>query len=434
MSAQDMKPFNSSMAAQQKAGFAIIALLAVFILGWGGLATLSGAVIATGRVTVESSQKRIQHREGGIVYDILVRDGDQVKTGQVLARLDSTVAGANAAIVQSQIWQLTARKFRLEAERDGRTSFSVPTGLTQPSAEFDRIIAAERALMTTRRSARVQKKSQLNEQIAQSAHEIDGLAAQVKSQGQQARLIREELVSVRDLHAKGYASITRLNQLEREAERLQGEKGQLEATIARTRTRTSEIRLAMLQIDSESLSEIMAELKDTETKLSQLNEQQVTTTDAMNRVEIKAPVDGTVQQLLIHTRGGVVAPGETLMHIVPKADDLVVEARIDPQHIDQVASGRSAYIRFTSFASQTTPEARGRVDMVSPDVETDEKTGISYYKARLTLKSVDLPKSLREALISGMPVEVHIETTRRNALSYFMKPLTDQMNRTFKEE
>jgi len=214
---------------------------------------------------------------------------------------------------------------------------------------------------------------------------------------------------------------------------LEGERGQLFASIARTHAQTAQIREQMLQVDSEALSEIMNDLKDTDTRLGQLEEQAITAHDASQRVEIRAPVTGKVQQMAVHTKGGVVAPGETMMVVVPESDELIVEARIDPQKIDDVHIGGKAHVRFTAFDTRTTPEAIGRVDTVSADVETDEKAGVSFYRARLALDGMKVPASVRQKLVSGMPVEVQIETGNRSALSYFLKPLSDQIGRSFKE-
>jgi len=424
---------RSDMEAQSRKGLVLVGALVLLVGVWGGVAPISSAVVAGGRVTLESSVKRIQHREGGIVSDILVHEGDRVQAGQVLVRLDATVANANEAIVEQQVWQLKARKLRLEAERDHRGVDAVTAGADAPE-EYRRIIEAERRLMVSRMGLRTQHKAQLSEQIAQSEHEIAGLEAQVQSTTHQAALIKQELVNVRGLYQKGYAPFTRVSELQRQAEQLEGERGQLFASIARTHAQTAQIREQMLQVDSEALSEIMNDLKDTDTRLGQLEEQAITAHDASQRVEIRAPVTGKVQQMTVHTKGGVVAPGETMMVVVPESDELIVEARIDPQKIDDVHIDGRAHVRFTAFDTRTTPEAIGRVDTVSSDVETDEKAGVSFYRARLALDSMKVPAAVRQKLVSGMPVEVQIETGSRSALSYFLKPLSDQIGRTFREE
>lgn len=422
-----------SMNSENRKGLYLLVILFVVIFVWGWFAQISGAVIASGRIAFELNLKKIQHREGGIVRDILVREGDRVSVGQVLLRLDPTVADATDSAVKGQLWQLMARKMRIEAELSNSRPSSINAG-TLSTPEFDKIIFSERELMTARLRLRSQQKEQLRDQIRQGEFEIVGNEAQIKSLLNQTVLIKQELVGVKDLYEKGYAPFTRLSQLEREAERLEGQVGELKAGVARIKARISQIREAIFQIDSQAISENLTELKDTQTKLTQLQEQYAVTRDTLQRIELKAPVSGKVQQLSVHTNGGVVGAGENLMLIVPDTEELIIEAMIDPSKVDSVSIGSKAYIRFTAFSTTTTPEAIGRVDHLSSDVETDEKSGFSYYRVRLKLAGIDVPKKIKNKIVSGMPVEVQIETKSRNALSYFIKPLADQFNRTFREE
>jgi HlyD family secretion protein len=422
-----------SLKGQARCGMVWVAVLFILVVVWGGLAQISGAVVASGRVTLESSIKRIQHREGGIVSEILVGEGQTVKAGQVLVRLDPTVVNANEAIIQDQIWQLSARKARLEAERDhlSPAAILIPTDATD---KYRTILMAERKLMVSRFNLRAQQKGQLKEQQIQGQHQIVGLQAQIDAVTHQSELIKTELVAVRDLNRKGYAPFTRVSELQRQADQLDGQCGELMASIARTKAEGAQIGQQLLQVDSQALGEIMNDLKETDTKLSQLLEQEVTARDQSERVEIKTPVTGKVQQLLVHTKGGVLSPGETIMMIVPQSENLVVEARIDPTKRDDVVSGQRAHLKFTAFDTRTSPDLVGRVDTISSDVETDDKTGKSTYRARLTLDGMKVPANMRDKLVAGMPVEVQIETRSRNAIGYFLKPLTDQLNRTFREE
>ncbi len=422
-----------SMKGQARQGLVFSGVLIVLVFGWGSVAQISGAVVAQGRVTLESSVKKVQHREGGIVSDILVHEGDRVQAGQVLVRLDPTVADANEQVIQTQIWQLAARQTRLEAERDHRGIDALTIDATA-APDYRKIVEAERQLMISRARMLAQRKAQFREQITQGDHEIDGDEAQIVSAAHQSDLIKQELVSVRSLYQKGYAPFTRVSELQRQAEQLDGEKGQLEASIARTRASAAQINQQILEVDSQALSDIMNDLKDTETKLGELRGQEITAHDASSRVEIRAPATGRVQQLSEHTKGGVVAPGETLMLVVPEDDQLIVEARIDPTKINNVHVGSTAHVRFTAFDTRTTPEAAGKVDTVSSDIETDEKTGTGFYRARLAFAGMNVPSKVKQKLVSGMPVEVQIETGKHSALSYFLKPLSDQIGRTFREE
>ncbi len=422
---------NYSLSRQQGMGYILVVLVFLVVFVWGGLAQISSAVVAPGRIVLESSTKKIQHREGGIVRDVLVHDGDQVKAGQVLVRLDNTVAGASDKSVESQIWQLTARRLRLEAERDHKARLD--TSADAGNADLHGMMVTEQQLLNERAASRQQKESQLDAQIAQNGHEIAGYQAQIASDGEQIRLLGEELKSTKVLFDKGYAPMTRVNDLEIEIQRLEGDRGQATASVARVTNQSSEIRIQRLQVESDHLTEVIGDLKDTDAKLAELSQQQVTTRDALNRIEIRSPVDGEVQQLAIHTSGGVVQGGETLMLVVPAGDQLLVEAKIDTQHIAEVEAGHTAFMRFTAFDSRTTPQVVGHVDSVSGDAETDEKTGASFYRARLSLKITDLPASLQGRLMAGMPVEVQIQTGRRSAISYLLRPFADQLHRTFKE-
>jgi len=418
------------LGAQLRLGRNLLLVLLAVVLGWGAVAQISGAVIAPGRVSVESAVKKIQHREGGIVSDVLVHEGDRVAAGQLLVRLDATVDKANATTASEQLDELTTRRMRLEAERDGRASVAAPADATP---QFRAALAAELRLMASRQASREQKKAQLREQVNQTAREVDGLNAQVASQAAQFDLIQGEIKGIKTLYDKGLAPLSRLNELEREGKRLEGQKGELIAEIARSKTHASEIQLQMLQVDSDFLAEVMTDLKDTNLKLSQVEQQKTADDDALARVEIRAPVAGRVQQLAVHNRGGVVTPGETVMLVVPDGDRLIVEARIDPQKVEQVRQGGQVHIRFTGFSGRTTPEVVGRVDSVSPDAQTDEKTGASFYVARCSVRVPDLPPEIRSNLTPGMPAEVHVQTGAHSALSYFLRPLTDQMARAFKE-
>ncbi len=438
MSTTDVAPVqvaNHDLKKHARFGFILLGLIVLMVVGWGGLAQIAGAVVAPGQVALESSVKRVQHKEGGIVSELYVKEGDKVRAGQLLASIDSTVPRANLAVVQNQIEELTARRLRLRAERDGQTRIPASALRDAPDTPtFKAIMASEMRLMAERRSLRNQKKAQLTQQMQQARQQIEGYQAQVNSQGAQRDLIVEEVKGIRQLYDKGLATLSRLNSLEREASRLDGAQGELMASASAARTKISEIQVQMLQIDSEDLSQVMSDLKETEIKVAELTEQRVTSQDQLRRVELRSPSDGQVQQMVIHTKGGVVGPGETLMLIVPEKDELIVEAMIDPRHIDQVAVGRPAKVRFTAFEAAKTPVLDATVDRLSTDVQTNEKTGAQFYVARLRIDRPQLPANIRSRLVAGMPAEVQIATTTRNALSYFIKPLSDQMSRTFRED
>jgi HlyD family secretion protein len=418
-----------------RVGYLILGGLGAVVLGWGVLANIASAVVAPGKVTLENSVKRVQHKEGGIVSEVLVNEGDRVRAGDLLARIDATVPQANLTVINNQYEELIARRLRLEAERDGLTTIPAAALASTPDTpSFQRILAAENRLMAERRALRAQKKAQLAQQMTLSRQEIQGLQAQATSQAAQRELINGELAGVRQLYAKGLATLPRVNALEREAKRLDGSQGELIASVAQARTKISEIQVQSLQVDSEELAAVMTDLKDTEIKLAQITEQRATGQDELRRLEVRAPTDGQVQSLAVHTRGGVVGAGETLMMIVPERDELIVEASIRPENIDQVAPGQAAKVRFTAFSAPNTPVLDAKVDRLSTDVQTNERTGQQFYVARLRIRPAHLDPKVRARLVAGMPAEVQIAGSSRSAISYFLKPLSDQLERTFRED
>ena len=419
--------------SQIKAGLFWLGIFAFVVLIWGGLSQISGAVVASGRVVNETNIKKIQHREGGIVREIMVTEGQIVKRGQVLLKLDPTVTIANEDSVDSQIKQLTARRLRLIAERDHISPASITIDATMPQ-DLQNMILSERALMATRLNTRAQKKTQYREQILQTNHEIGGNQNQIAELNKQLALVRQELKGIKEVYDQGYASFTRVSEAERAVSQIQAQISQLNSANAQARAKISQIQEAILQTDSESLTEVLNDLKETEANLAKLKSENITAQDAAKRLDVIAPVDGKVQQLNVHTKGGVISPAEVLMFIVPANDDLIIEARVGPDKIDDIRPDAIAHLRFTSFDTRTTPEAIGHIETLPSDAENDEKTGQSFYRVRIRLDKGMIPKNIVGKIVAGQPVEVQIETTSRNALSYFIKPLTDQMARTIKED
>ena len=416
------------------AGLVTLLLLAGTVGVWATTAQLAGAVIAAGQVVVESHVRRVQHPTGGVVGEILVNDGDRVKAGDVLVRLDETTARANLAMIENQINQLSARKARLEAERDGRATLALPDTLAAHAGEaaIASIIAGEKTLFTSRRTAREGQVSQLRERIAQIGEEISGLSAQVASKREQIRLIEIELEGVRKLYATNLVSLSRLTSLEREAARLSGEAGQLTAETARAKGRITETELQILQIDQEQRREVATELRDVETRLADLAERQVAAEDQLDRIDLRAPQDGLVHQKAVHTVGGVVSAGEQLMLIVPEHDGLVIEARIEPQMIDRLKVGQDVVLRFSAFDSATTPDLGGVLTRISADLTRDAQSGLSFYLVRIALKEGEQQRLGGKVLLPGMPVEAFIQTGERTALAYMVKPIRDQVMRAFR--
>jgi HlyD family secretion protein len=404
--------------------------------GWATFTDISAAVIAPGQLVVETDVKKVQHPTGGVVGELLAREGQRVAAGDVLIRLDETQTRANLDIVLKAMDELSARRARDEAERDGLKTITFPPDLvaridTDPTVA--RLIDGESRLLAARVAGREGQKAQLRERVDQLRQEIAGLTKQAAAKDREINLIGHELTGVRDLYAKNLVPLSRVTALERDAARLEGERGQLVASTASARGKIAETELQILQIDGEMRTEVGKDLAEIRGKWSELREKRVAAEDQLKRVELRAPQDGFVHQMSVHTVGGLVVPSEPAMLIVPASDQLLVEVRVQPQDIDNVRVGQKAVLRFPAFNTRTTPEIDGEVVRVSADVTQDPKTGQSYYTARIRIREdqKDRLKGLR--LVPGMPVESFTQIGERSVLSYLTKPLTDQIAKAWKE-
>jgi len=420
------------------AAFAIIAILVFGIGGWAATIPLDGAVVAQGLLVVDSSVKKVQHLTGGIVKEIRVREGDHVKAGDILVRLDETQTKASNSVVTTNLDELIAQQARLEAERDDASHIDIPAAFAKrthdPNFDPARAIAAEQKLFELRKEARDGRKAQLKERVAQLKKEIQGYVGQTAAKEREISLINRELEGVRQLREKNLVPLTRLTALERDAARIEGERNQLIAATAQSEGKVTETGLQIIQVDQDLRSEVAKALSETRSKVSEFFERKVATDDQLKRTDIRAPQNGVVQQLAVHTVGGVVSPGDTIMLIVPDADTLTVEAKISPQDIDQLFVGQQTILRFTAFNMQTTPEIKGAVNFISADITQDQRTGVGYYLARITLSPSEVERLGEVKLIPGMPVVAFIKTSERTMLSYLVRPLRDQMGRAFKEK
>jgi len=415
------------------------AAVAFFLVGgiglWASTTELSGAVLASGTTVVESNVKKVQHLTGGVVARLFVREGDKVHGGDVLVQLDDTVLRANLAIVSKSLDAMTARKTRLESERDGSTEITWPSDLLTRVEDTDaaRAMDGERRLFEFRSRARFGQKTQLRERIAQLREEIGGQLALQASKGEEIELIKKELEGVRGLWEKNLVQLTRLTALSREAARLKGELAQSISATAQSRGRISEVEQQIIQIDQDLSSEVARDLREVESKIGEFIERKVSAEDQLKRVGIRSPQDGVVHQLAIHTVGGVVVPGDPIMMIVPEADHLSVEAKVSPQDIDQLRVGQTAGLRFTAFNQRTTPEIAGTVSRISADVSVDQRNGQNFFTIRISTTADETRRLGDVKLIPGMPVEIFAKTYDRSVLSYFTKPLHDQIARAFRE-
>jgi HlyD family secretion protein len=427
---------DRSLRRHLVAGLSVLALLGGGLGGWAATTDLAGAVIAPGALVVDSHVKKVQHPVGGVVGEIRVQDGDRVRAGDVLVRLDETITRANLAVVTKGLDELAARQARLEAERDGQSAISVREQLQarRSDPEIAALVAGEQRLFELRHEAREGLRAQLKQRIGQLHEQIAGLEEQAQAKGDEIQLIKDELVGVQELWRKNLVPTARVTALRREETRLKGERGQLVATIAETRARISETELQIIQVDQDLRSEVAKELRDIQAKQAELAEKRVAAEDQLKRIDIRAPQTGTVHQLSVHTVGGVVAPGDAVMLIVPEADELAIEVKVMPHDIDQLRLGQEAVLRLSAFSQRTTPEIRGTVSRVAADLSQDQATGATFYVARIAASPHDLQQLDAIKLLPGMPVEAFIKTGERTALSYLLKPLSDQVARAFREE
>jgi HlyD family secretion protein len=432
----ELKGAQRSIRLHLIIGLAIVVVLAGGLGGWASTAEISGALIAPGSIVVESNVKKVQHPTGGVVGEVLARDGDLVKAGDVVVRLDDTVTKASLAIVVKTLDGLMARGARLQAEQQGLDKIIFPQALLDRAGdpEVKNIIASESKLFEVRTNGRIGQKAQLRERITQLNEEIAGLTAQEKAKDQEIALVEKELVGVRDLYDKHLVQMSRLTTLERDAARLNGERAQYIASKAQAKGKITETELQIIQVDKDMVSDVSKDLRETTDKIGEFVERKVTAEDQLRRTDIRAPQDGMVLQSTVHTVGGVITAGDAIMMIVPQSDDLQVEAKVNPQDIDKLQIGQKTLLRLSAFNQRTTPELNGVVSRVSPDVTVDQRTGQSYYTIRVSMSAQEIARLGDVKLIPGMPAEAFVQTGDRTMLSYLIKPLSDQLMRAFREK
>jgi membrane fusion protein, type I secretion system len=422
-------------------GFAIVVLLLGGVGGWATTTQLAGAVIAPGTIVVESSIKKVQHPTGGVVGEILVKEGDTVDEGQVVLRLDDTVTRSTLGAVRSQLDELLTREARLLAERDEADALTFPAALTnrRDDVAVATAFAGEQRLFESRRTARTGQRAQLRERITQTNEEIRGLSAQQAAKESEIELIGKELIGVAELYQRNLVSISRYMLLQRDQTKLQGERGQLIAEIARARGKISETELQIIQLDQDFRTEVLKDLREAQGKIAELKEKVTAAEDQLKRIDLRAPQAGIVHQLTVHTVGGVIGNGETIMQIVPRADELVLEAKVTPSDVDQVAPGARVVVRIMAGNQRTTPDLNGVLRRVSADLTREQQSNSNgqpppaYYTVRIALPADEVARLTDIRLIPGMPAEAFIQTHERTPLQYLLKPLREQIARTFRE-
>lgn len=405
--------------------------------GWMATAKLSGAIVTQGNVVVATELKAVQHSDGGIIGDIHVSNGDRVRAGDVVLTLDDKLPRASFTLLDDQLVALDARLARLTAERDGSDelvlSHELQSRITEPGVKA--ALVAQTALMEAARLTRAGQVAAYDEQVAQLQQQIAGLEDQRAATEEQVALIEHELAGLEVLFEKGLTPETRITALKRERSSLSGSGGSYTSQVAVAQGKISETRLAVLQLEKGFREKVMNEISSLMPELSQLKERRATAELQLARIDIRAPVDGIVHELAVHTVGGVVKSGEVLMQIVPDADNLVVTALVAPQDINNVFVGQNASLVIGAFEQKAVPRLDGSVRFVSPDLKTDEKTGLALYEVRVALDDVAVSELADRdlALLPGMPSEVYIATNERTVAEYLLEPLSKQMRTTFRE-
>ena len=430
----DKNPFHQSLRRHLFVGLAAVLVVGGIVFGWATLTEISGAVIAPGKLVVDSNVKKVQHPTGGVVGDLRVKDGDHVKKGDIVARLDETQARTNLAIVTKALDELAARQARDEAERDGADKVTFPAELLSRRDDPDvaQVVGSEQKLFEIRRAARAGQKAQLVEQVDQLRQQIQGNVEQEQAKAKEIDWIQQELAGVRGLWKQNLVPFSRVTTLERDGARLEGERGALIASIAQARGRIAETQLKIIQIDEDLRTDVGKDLAEIRGKKSELVEKRVAAEDLLKRIDLIAPQDGKVFQRSVHTVGGVIQAGEVVMLVVPDSDALIIEAKVQPTDVDQIHLGQKAVVRFSAFNRRTTPELNGEVIEIGADVTQDDKRNESYYSVRIQIPDSELARMEGLRPVAGMPVEAFIETSPRTVMSYLVKPMLEQVDRTFR--
>lgn len=426
---------DRSLRRFQTAGYLSVFVMVGVFGTWSMTTNLNGAVIAPATIIAETNSKRVQQKDGGVVRKIMVRDGQRVEEGQDLVILDDTETKAELGIVEALLIEELAKKARLEAQRDDQPAVTFPRELESRRAdpEVAKVLVGQEKLHAARLSSVKGKLEQLDQQIGQISEQIEGITAQIASKEQQIDLIKVELKDLRSLLEKGLMQNARVLAMEREQARLEGERGELIGQRAAAKGKASEIKLQILQIREDVLSQTLLDLREADGRISELKERRLAAKARLERMVVKAPITGSVYQLMVHTEGGVITPAEPLMMIVPEGDELVLQAQISPQSIEQVHQGQKAHVRFPAFSSRTTPELAAEVFSVAGDVSRVSNETPPFYDVRLKIPHDQLALLGGKQLKPGMPAEAFIQTEARTPFSYLMKPFRDQIEHAWRE-
>lgn len=404
---------------------------------WAVTSQIAGAVVASGRIEVDRNRQIVQHETGGVVAEILVDEGDSVKAGDMLLRLDAEQLASQMAIVEGQLFELMARRGRLEAQRDESDSVEfdeelIAAGAANPDTQ--ELVDGQRNLFDARRVSVAQELDQLGKRRLQVGAQIDGVASQETALARQLELIEEELGNQQSLLDRGLTQASAVLNLQREEARLRGQIGDLSAQTAQLQERITEIDIERLKLGSAGREEAITRLRDLRYRELELAEQRRALRAEIDRLDIRAPVSGIIYAMQVQTPRSVVRAAEPLMYLVPQDRPLVIAARVQTIHVDQVAVGQDVNLRFSALNQRTTPELVGKVLQVSADAIEDEATGQAYYRAEIALNPGEMDKlEAGTILLPGMPVEAFIRTGERSPMAYLIKPMADYFARAFRE-
>ena len=433
-----MTPQSQKWSARRPVtlGLVTLVLLVGGFGGWSLLTDISGAIVAPGQLEVEQNRQIVQHPDGGVVAEIAVVEAQAVKAGDLLIRLDGSLLQSELAIVEGQLFEMRARRSRLEAERDDKDA-PVFTGelaeLAKTRPEVAELIAGQRGLFLARRESLARQSEQLVKRGAQITSQIEGVAAQAQALDIQLGLIRQELQDQQSLLDKGLAQASRVSALQREEAQLLGDTGELASSRAQAEGRATEVELEILRLAAVRREEANTQLRDIGPQELELAERRRALVERIARLEIRAPVSGLVLGLQVTAPRSVLRPADPVLYIIPQDRPLVITAQIIPIHVDEVHVGQAVRLVFPAFSARSTPELMGHVTTVSADALTDQRSQASYYRAEIVLDAGEMAKLTDQTLLPGMPVEAFIQTGARTPMAYLLKPFTDYFNQAFRE-
>ncbi|MFB9151597.1 HlyD family type I secretion periplasmic adaptor subunit [Roseovarius ramblicola] len=412
-------------------GFALL----ILVFSWAYITPISGAVIASGSAVVRGKPKMVQSLDGGMVEDVRVADGDLVRAGDVLLRLDPTLLRINLEMYRNRLAEIRAEIARLKAEQVNavRPIFDYDTTYLD-GLGLDQINAGQAEIFQARRDVMQGRQDQLREKVAQFHNQISGVAGLIKAKKDQLTFVEKELADVSALHADGLAREGQVLELQRVRARLLGEIAETQSELARIRNSIRDTELEILQSERQFKEQVVTDLRAAVTKSEELLLQIITARNELDRIEILAPVGGIVHEMQVHSAGEVVPPGETILQVIPISKGVDFEVRVDPNAVDQVFQGQRAKLVFTAFNTRTAPELVGSVSGVSPDRVVDPATGKPFYRVTLTVPQGELERLDGHEILPGMPIEAYLQTGERTVLSYLMRPLTDQLRRAFRDD